>query len=360
MHLIVHIGMPKTGSTSIQSALSASYDFLLKNGILYPKVNIQKKNHNQFSMYARSDKSMPRFFQSKFKGRMDDIWQQLDLDYSFVERQIKRHKPKIVVLSGENLFLASNAVDAIRLKQKLLGLCRSIQIVAYVRKPSEHYLSVVQQRLKHSSTLQPPLPANFRLHLEAWGKLVGVTPEVRLFERESLEGGDVVQDFMQHFLNIDISETKIAGAFRNESLMPESIEIIQDFRRVNYPDQDDIILESSNLLRKKLESIEASLNLLRKPKLNKEIADYIDYSSTDLIWLKESYGLQFNNINYDKINSNDFNPFSQLKKFSEICQVDQNIKASIFMQAMDLMIRNSFDYRVPNNGYQNFFKRLLR
>ena len=38
--LILHIGGHRTGSTSIQAALSSSFDELLKNGILYPKAGL--------------------------------------------------------------------------------------------------------------------------------------------------------------------------------------------------------------------------------------------------------------------------------------------------------------------------------
>ena len=36
MKIIMHIGMPKTGSTAIQFALTKSREKLLSNGILYP------------------------------------------------------------------------------------------------------------------------------------------------------------------------------------------------------------------------------------------------------------------------------------------------------------------------------------
>ena len=36
MKIIMHIGMPKTGSTAIQFALAKSRENLLSNGILYP------------------------------------------------------------------------------------------------------------------------------------------------------------------------------------------------------------------------------------------------------------------------------------------------------------------------------------
>ena len=43
MEYILHIGLPKTGSTSLQRALSDNRESLRRHGVIYPKTGWRKK-----------------------------------------------------------------------------------------------------------------------------------------------------------------------------------------------------------------------------------------------------------------------------------------------------------------------------
>lgn len=60
MKLILHLGMPKTGSTSIQTFMAQNRDNLLALGVLYPKVNISTNNHNFISIFLNEHENIPR------------------------------------------------------------------------------------------------------------------------------------------------------------------------------------------------------------------------------------------------------------------------------------------------------------
>ncbi len=45
MRIVVHIGMPKTGTTTLQNSLANSYNFLIKHGVLYPVIKGMNNNH---------------------------------------------------------------------------------------------------------------------------------------------------------------------------------------------------------------------------------------------------------------------------------------------------------------------------
>ena len=47
--LILHIGMPKTGTTTIQHFLRINYDILLQGGVLYPQSGRTYEAHHQFA-----------------------------------------------------------------------------------------------------------------------------------------------------------------------------------------------------------------------------------------------------------------------------------------------------------------------
>ena len=62
---------------------------------------------------------------------------------------------------------------------------------------------------------------------------------------------------------------------------------------------------SVNKLRRRLFAVEAELDLTR-PKLSPEIADQIDYSSDEVVRLRDEYGLEFSGYDYARIERGDF------------------------------------------------------
>ena len=97
--------------------------------------------------------------------------------------------------------------------------------MAYLRKPSEHYLSGLQQKIKWSTVVRMrPRPKEYRKVLESYDACFGPSAvSARLFHRDHLENGDIVADFCKHYLaefRIDPAKLGVVGRV-NETLSAE-------------------------------------------------------------------------------------------------------------------------------------------
>ncbi|MEM9770727.1 MAG: hypothetical protein AAF889_03855, partial [Cyanobacteria bacterium P01_D01_bin.73] len=70
MEIIVHIGMPKTGTTALQKSLAHSRELLKDNGILYPEGFLYEDEHRELVGGLRSRKNLPRLLRREYG---DDI-----------------------------------------------------------------------------------------------------------------------------------------------------------------------------------------------------------------------------------------------------------------------------------------------
>ncbi len=103
MRLILHIGMSKTGTSTLQATLNANAQLLAASGVLYPKPKFGKVNHNYLTTLVHPMEKIQREFTSgghdfeSIRARGSEFWQDL-------QRQVKRSKADIVVLSGEYIY----------------------------------------------------------------------------------------------------------------------------------------------------------------------------------------------------------------------------------------------------------------
>lgn len=338
MKLVLHIGMGKTGTSALQQALRRMQAPLLERGVLYPSTKIKITNHNFLVLLTENPDHAPGIFRTKILQDPSYLNDYVLGSWDSIQEQIAKHRPKKVILSAENLFFALKHDTSNRLIDKLTSLTDDIAPIAYVRQPSRHYLSKVQQRIKNSAVVEAPGPAHIQAPIEAWERALGIPVQTCLYDRKFLHNEDSTADFLYRMLERDEYEgIEIPANNVNESLSAEAMAILQDFRRSIFPGQDGLYFDSSTTLRRLLTEMDDKVSPAR-PSLHAEIADHVDHSSTDLLWLKDEKGIEFSGVDYSRIGSTTCPAsYAQDLSISDICPVDLDRKNTLAAIAFDAL-----------------------
>lgn len=337
-HVILHIGSSKTGSTALQAACRKHAAALLAAGVLYPKVSSHAISHHFLGMHFISANRLLRIFGKDYAGSQKGISADFNNQWKSIKRQVARHKPDVLLLSSELLFVVPDSQKAAALLRLLDDLAGSLQVVAYIRRPSDFYLSRVQQDLKHSDNLMPPAAIAFRAVIESWEQLLGVPVQLAPFARECLRDGDIFRDFIDRYLpQVDLADDLVAGR-ENQTLSPEGMALLQDFHRANKSAGGVLQTENARRFRSALKKAERLEGKPAKPALFPEIADYIDRSSTDLLWLDERYGIRFQGIRLDLIGAGGVRSFQKIAQVAEICEIDSVRKEALLLGVVQQLL----------------------
>jgi hypothetical protein len=188
---ILHVGLHKTGSSSIQSFLSSH----TLPGILYPDLG----EANQSRPLATAFRSDATKYHLNRKARLDPstVEQRRNETRSSLDKAFASLEGRRMVLSAEDLslFPEDDLADFVAFLAQRAGKIRGL---AYIRAVSGWLESLFQETLRNSSRLPPltrfrPL---YRPRLEKFDRLLGPSNiEVAVYQRERLSGGCVVQDF---------------------------------------------------------------------------------------------------------------------------------------------------------------------
>jgi hypothetical protein len=138
--IVIHIGLHKTGTSSIQKFLDVNYEILLKQGILYPHTGRKRKESSKSSSsHLFLAWSTVRRYAQKYEVEISDgRWVAL-LD------EIDRVSPRLVVLSSEFFWWATDEeIQHIRSHIKHY----TAKIILYLRNPLDLAISLYKQGVK--------------------------------------------------------------------------------------------------------------------------------------------------------------------------------------------------------------------
>lgn len=222
---IIHIGMNKTGSTSIQNALRQFDD----GRTFYAQLS--HINHS-IPVYTAFHKNYARYHIWRKKGLPLEEIDRLRRDYrADLAAQLARPDRQRVLISGEDISSLdpNGAREFIDLVRKY---AKTIKIVIYVRDPVGFAASSFQQRIKDGSAEIPEvIRPGYENRIGKFVDLVGAENIiVRIFSRDLLKNGNVVDDFCD-IADIDMPQANAANA--NESLSMECTKLVFLFNRTN-------------------------------------------------------------------------------------------------------------------------------
>ena len=226
---IVHLGQPKTGSTSIQYALSSERAKLFEQGVLF-----WQGFQPSFLDYWRGNRSLggkgpggPFLLMAPFRRQPPPYLTSHGLtleQYQTIGAQFWRNfesdliesPAEVVVISSELFFYLPTVPDFIR---RLSEHFESIEAIVYLRDPISHYPSAVSTRMRTLTPVKRMVPSEWGGRpvrtLEALQRLSNI-PELdgvhlKLFNRERLLERDVVTDFYDVLGNLTNKRLTYSG-----------------------------------------------------------------------------------------------------------------------------------------------------
>ena len=288
MKLVLHIGPPKTGSSSIQASFDSKAVDLSKHGVLYhyerplPVWSLALKFA---SVAQRATPIIRRHFATDAQAVAwsESVWENLG-------KQVEQSDAKLCILSSE-FFLALPAPNVQKLLTQLQGIFSEITVVAYARDPASLYVSALQQNIqggRRLNMLQTPssFKYTFRKQITRYADVLGWSNiVVRNFDRANLVGGDVVVDFLD-VLEKQGASVDIPSISVNESLPGAAIAwlltVNETWSRVSLNDERQAVINRLHNSKR--------LATLPRLKLNApELENLImGQAADDLNWLNEN------------------------------------------------------------------------
>lgn len=246
MDLIIHIGIEKTGTTSIQNALHANRDALIQAGIYLP-VSLGGRNPRQLATYAMRHGRADDVFPAGPPSRVDKE----RIDQKIYDRFVDEmdNIPECVhtvLISCEQFHSRLIHGDEVKKLRELFGmLFTNIRVVAYLRPQVALAASLYTTALWYRSVLtfeefmykhqeDNPSYYDFQKMLECWSGFFGAeSMTVRRFIRSEFPEGDVVKDFIQHgMLRPDLINDFSTVVSRNESLSLAGQKLLRSYNRI--------------------------------------------------------------------------------------------------------------------------------
>lgn len=238
VRLTLHIGMSKTGSTSIQAAFEEARLRLRAEGIDYLDLG---RNHGRLirvALRGRAERSRHPALAALGIARAS-------ADYdpgrvrAAIEAKFAAPRAPHVIVSGEGLYgLEPDEIAA--LGTLAARHFRDVQVVVYVREPVGWAASRLQEAVKHGRTIdeqvdglardpaRSPLLPRFRRQVGAYRDVFGAERvSIRPFEPARFAGGDLIADFCTA-----IGRPELAGAlgrtWNNPRLSWEALLLIEE------------------------------------------------------------------------------------------------------------------------------------
>ena len=235
--LIIHIGMNKTGTSSIQETLYNSSDYLKENGLAYPK-NLHHHNITFYSLFL-PDGQYSRLWRSRFIH--EDNQREKDKYLGMWQRLFEKTNFACYIVSSE--FLMNYSEGSLRKCAVFLKkYVQDIKVVAYVRHPDAYIISEVQQSAKRGGNdddLSQRLKTSKNYYntafLQKWIREFGEdNVVVRPFEGKLFKNGDLIDDFFEAAGLDQIDTRELDKARTNEAIGMNAVKFLSQYNEI-YP-----------------------------------------------------------------------------------------------------------------------------
>lgn len=237
--VVLHIGMHKTGSSSIQQSLHR-YDDTDAFYATFPE-----PDHSQpiFTAFSDDYKNYHVWVNSGLSESEIDAKRQYYR--SLLSEMLNRTDRRRLIVSAEDISILDPAEKS-SLIDFIKGHNCEVSVVCYVREPAGYAASSFQQEVKGGLTDVPELI--YPSYIVRLGHFMNILPRdritVRVFGRSTLVDGDVVSDFC-HVVGLD--KERISPVTANIGLSLPAAKLIYLFNRQNIVDSGDVALYHARL-----------------------------------------------------------------------------------------------------------------
>ncbi len=242
MKCYLHVGVEKTGTTTVQEFLHTNRELLARRGCLFTpaagernnwKLPVAAYDSDQRDDLTRAAKVRTADDLARFRDRLIN-------ELSVAVEHGRRKGCELIVLSSEHLQSRLRTDTSVKRLASVLEAVGVTEVVVavYLRDPAALVSSLYSTMVKNGSTgWRPPGPdhpyfsrvCGHQHTLQQFGSVFGPDNIVpRVFQTDTLVGGSIVDDLLD-LVGLDGSET-IRPAALNESLSTTAVELL---RRVN-------------------------------------------------------------------------------------------------------------------------------
>ena len=279
---LLHIGMHKTGSTSIQHSLMGFEN----DSYVYARIG-NSANHS-LPLHGIFTENPERHFMNVARGRSGAVLR------DFVEHAAEDLRHSIGRLQGRTLIISGEAIStfsptaAEKLARFLEPHFDEIAVAGYIRPPGGFITSSFQAKVRSAGLSRFELAANYRpyrMTFEKFDHLFG-RAKVHLwaFEPKAFPQGCVVRDFCGR-LGIALSEDRIVR--KNEATPKEIVQLIYAYNKV-YRSR-----ASAALHRPRAKRLQVLLDGIghSKFRLSPALVDpFLDGKRKDIAWMEARLG----------------------------------------------------------------------
>lgn len=298
MKIILHMGQGKTGTTALQGSLAKASGKLRERGILYPRSGYVFLAHHLLVVLSGRPAPFPLWRLAGVEGPKDpgEIARRA---WTATCDEVRRDRPEVLVLSSEQLLHHTDAEAKARLAGILSDLSPDITPVVYVRHPVDYYRAGLQEWVKRHDSPHPPSDRGLKQALLDTEATFGRKPELVLFDRRSLAGGDIVRDFATRFLGPTVDPEEVPSHDANVGLSTEALVVMSRLRAAKgWTDAGQRQVEMLTGLFRQLDAQdppEQPFTLLP------EVAEAALRSATSYRWLAETGRLRIPGLDVDRI-----------------------------------------------------------
>ncbi|WP_373356375.1 hypothetical protein [Pseudoroseicyclus sp. CXY001] len=228
--VILHLGMHKTGTTTLQNRLDGFDDGRTRY------LDLGYPNHSIPLKLAYLEKAPRHFYESDDKA---DWPAERAAALARIERALEEAAPKDVVISGEELSTFPGGNWRPQMVSHLKRRVGRVEAIGYVRDPGGFMASDFGQRVQAGfrefdiARLYP----RYRFRFQGWLNVMreaGAPADLSLFDPATYEEGDVVNDFVRR-AGLDPAALKPKTGLSNPSLTAEGAAVFYAFRHADGP-----------------------------------------------------------------------------------------------------------------------------
>lgn len=227
--LFLHVGMPKTATTTIQELSARHRGWLLERGVFYPSLRDPRTGAVSINHRFVSERLTAPLRSDAFQG-LESYWA------AEMAPQLREHPRANALISSEGfarLAIQPGAKRVAALKRCLAGF--EVTVVVYLRRQDRWLEAMHNQDVKAARETRSLAEyvtrtlemrsADYLVQLDFWARHFGSrNVSVRVFEPAQLHGRDVVADFL-HEVGIDDLAGLPRVEPRNERLSPSLVRL---------------------------------------------------------------------------------------------------------------------------------------
>ena len=279
----IHIGMHKTGSTSVQTVLSS-----IKSGENWQYLSVDGRINMNLAVYAMFAPDPHKYHWFAKLGMTEvQVADRGDMLRRKLRKSILKSKKENIIISAEVLSIVHK--KGIQAMAKFLKpLCDEVRVIGYVRPPAGYKVSIFQQLVKQGTGKFniSNIKLNYQKRFEKFDQVFGKKNVLlRKFDPEQFPNKCLVADFCQQ-LGIELpANTTIKRT--NESLCTEACGMLYAHRKLGpgYGVGKGVI-QQNNMLIKPLLAMRGGKFKVSKTIVSKDPAN----EAEDLGWMETRIG----------------------------------------------------------------------